>query len=302
VLSVFGDESIDESQRRVFAVAGLFGSEAQWDALEVKWKTRTNGIAFHAADCESDQRDYVNFSHAENQTLYKDLTTLLVDSKLVGYGVAIDLVSQNKYLGELLPESPYYKCFGEIVLFFARQAYLSIPQEQVKFTFDQRLETQYNSTFLYDYMATLPEWEHRSYIHQEVSFASRKMVGIQAADLWAREIMKHLDNQIGPKKRDTRRSFIALQDSKRFGANWYVGEYFDGLAKAIAAMDAPSGMGAFQQGAYKEWLTQGRHSDSYAMRIKYVTQRDAIERAKGNPTHFEDVKEFTQGQNPPRRS
>jgi hypothetical protein len=34
-------------------------------------------------------------------------------------------------------------------------------------------------------MANLPEWEHSSYIHGEVGFASRKIVGIQAADLWA---------------------------------------------------------------------------------------------------------------------
>ena len=58
MLSVFGDESSDEKKQRVFAVAGVIGSEEMWNAIEPRWVSRTGGIPFHANNCDSDQGDY----------------------------------------------------------------------------------------------------------------------------------------------------------------------------------------------------------------------------------------------------
>jgi|SRR5580658_2169648 hypothetical protein len=294
VLSAFGDESSDEKKQRVFAVSGVFGDQNQWDALEAKWRQRLpEGLDFHAAQCESDQGDFSKFEHHENKALYKDLTLLLVRSGLWGYGVAMDLISQNKYMGELLPESPYYKCFGEVVLFFAHRAVMYVPREQVKFTFDRRLETEFNATALYDYMAKLPEWEDHDYLHEEVAFASRKSVGVQAADLYAYEVMKHLDNMIGPKKRDTRRSFQVLLNTERFGGHIYIDDYFKGLQEAIAKLDEGN-KAAWQPGEYKQWLEKNGLSDTYAHRLRYTMQCDAIARSKGDQTYFEDVQRWSE--------
>jgi hypothetical protein len=286
VLSAFGDESSDETHQRVFAVAAIFGEQQHWDELEVKWRERTGDIDFHAADCDSDAGPYATSSHAENKALYRDLTQLLVDSALLGYGVALDLISQNKYMPELLPESPYYKCFAEVVIFFAHRAAFYIPRERIKFTFDRRLETQFNATALYDYLAKLPEWDDRSYLHEEIAFASRRSVGVQAADLWAREVMKRLDNEIGPKERAVRRSFEVLENTERFGGRICSGEYFKGLQQAVHAMDISDGPGAFRHTDYKEWLTKYKQLDNYATRLRYLTQHDAIQRASGSPTHL----------------
>jgi|GEM_PF-300979 len=289
VLSAFGDESSDETHQRVFAVGALFGNQDQWDALEVKWRARTGDVDFHATECDSDKGVYASSPHADNKKLYKDLTVLLAESRLLGYGAAIDLIKQNEHMKDLLPESPYYRCFGEVVIHFAEQAFLSIPQEPVKFIFDRRLEIQYNATALYDYLAKLPEWEHHSYIHDEVGFASRKTVGVQAADLWTREIMKHLDNIIGPVPRAKRRSMEALEKTKRFGANLYTGDFYTGLQQRLNDLDKSDGPGAFKRGNYKKWLIENKLGDSYATRVRYAIQYDAIQRAQGNPTHFDDV-------------
>jgi hypothetical protein len=295
VLTAFGDESSDESHERVFSVGAVFGDESQWDKLQSKWVERTGGAEFHAAECDSDQGDYKRSSHGENKQLYKDLTLLLAQSGLWGYGVALDLISQRKYMPDLLPESPYYKCFGEVVIFFTHRAVMYVPREQVKFTFDRRLETQYNATALYDYMAKLPEWRDSEYLHDEIAFASRKTVGVQVADLWAREVMKRLDNEIGPVKRNPRKAFEALRGTGRFGATLYAGEYFDGLNRAIKAMDNTGEPGAFRSGDYKNWLQKHGLTDTYGNRVRYTSQYDAIQRAVGNLTHFEDVRRFSQG-------
>jgi hypothetical protein len=293
VLIAFGDESSDETHQRVFAVGALFGNQQQWERLESSWRARTGDADFHASACDSDQGAYAGTPHAENKKLYRDLTILLAESRLLGYGAAIDLQMQRVHMKNLLPESSYYRCFGEVVIFFAEQAYLSIPQEPVRFTFDRRLETEYNARALYDYMANLPEWEHHDFIHKEVGFASRKTVGVQAADLWTREVMKHLDNTVGPVHRLKRRSMEALEKTRRFGTRLYTGDYFAGLQERINELDNAPGQSAFKNKNYKTWIDSHGSSDSYAMRVRYLAQYDAIQRAAGNSTHFDDVRAGT---------
>lgn len=266
VLTVFGDESADETKERVFAVAGIFGSQEQWDALKEKWLVRTGGVIFHASDCECDQGDYAENGHEVNLALYRDLITLLADSNLLGYGVSIDIASQNQHLGELLPDAPYYKCFAEVVLHFAEQGFLAVPPEPVSFTFDFRLESKHNAAALYDHMSRLASWQYHSFIQDEIAFAVRKSVGIQVADLYARETMKFLDNQVGPVIRPKRRSLIKLEATGRFGMNAYTGEYFKGLKVAIE--QNPS----FRREEYAQWLEQHRILDNWASRVRYFEQ------------------------------
>jgi hypothetical protein len=55
MLLVYGDESMDETHSRVCAAAAVLGTKEQWTTLESKWVQRTDGVPFHANDCESDQ-------------------------------------------------------------------------------------------------------------------------------------------------------------------------------------------------------------------------------------------------------
>jgi hypothetical protein len=102
MLTVFGDESADESKQRVFAVAGVVGPTEMWEALEPKWLSRTGGIPFHANDCDSDQGEYAETPHDENKALYRHLTTLLANSGLGGYGIVLDVSAQR----EVFPDAP----------------------------------------------------------------------------------------------------------------------------------------------------------------------------------------------------
>jgi hypothetical protein len=54
MVSVYGDESADETKQRVFAVAALIGTYSQWSWLRSRWSERTGGKEFHAAKCESE--------------------------------------------------------------------------------------------------------------------------------------------------------------------------------------------------------------------------------------------------------
>lgn len=271
--SVFGDESADESKVRVFAVAGVFGSESDWSSLKAGWFDRTGERIFHAADCETNQGDFATTTDAENKRLYKDLTQLLCRSKLMGRGHAVDLAGWRDAFPATLDtraDIPYYTCFRNVVQECGDLALLSVPQENVEFTFDQRLESNYNAGVLYSYMAKLKSWPASSYLQEKISFASRKYVGVQAADLVARETMKHLDNIVGPKKRGTRRSLAALQESGRFRFTFYTREWFKDFRRDFRNVAASCGVD-FKE--YQEWLAQHGLTDNISNRHRHMIGR-----------------------------
>jgi hypothetical protein len=84
---IFGDESADETGRRVFAVAGLMGTEEQWDGLVEKWIIATGGKEFHAAEWETEHaNDPDTDKHKTNCRIYADLTQLVARGGLHGGG------------------------------------------------------------------------------------------------------------------------------------------------------------------------------------------------------------------------
>jgi hypothetical protein len=251
--TVNGDESADETKSRVFAVSGVFGSEQDWDELKRAWVERTGGVIFHATECETNQGDFKETSDPENKALYKDLVRLLCESHLMGRSFAMDMIGWNKHFAGALEDIPYLTCFRNVVYECGHLASLSVPQDNVEFTFDQHPETNHNAGVLYTYMAQMKEWSASPYLHHKVSFASRKYVGIQVADLLARETMKHLDNQVGPVKRPTRLSFKALLAAKRFSFSFLTESYFESFRRNIDRLSDQRGV---DYGDYQRWLEE----------------------------------------------
>lgn len=212
LLSVYGDESSDEKKRRVFAVAGVIGTDEDWLRLEARWVERTRGRPFHANNCDSDRGDYVNTPHAENKALYRDLTSLLAGSGLGGWGFAIDLAASR----EVFPDAPdiaFYRCFMEVVT--AMKQCAANNGRGVRFTFDSRQESEHNTGMLYGMLRDQPGW--KNVLAPSIAFAcSRDYPKVQVADLFARETMKVLDNALGPVKRPPRKSWLALYNTERF--------------------------------------------------------------------------------------
>jgi len=171
----------------------------------------------------------------------------------------------------LVPEDvPYLSCFRNVVHRCGDLARLAIQQDKVEFTFDQRLETNYNAGELYSYMARLKEWSGSEYLHKKVSFANRRYVGIQVADLVAREAMKHLDNMIGPVKRIIRQSMKALAKTHRFEFTFHNKEYFDGMKDRMPALRQEVGLDLTE---YADWLAKRGLVDNISNRHRHLMER-----------------------------
>ncbi|MGB9120502.1 MAG: hypothetical protein WCE73_07780, partial [Candidatus Angelobacter sp.] len=206
--SIVGDESASEY---VFALAALIGNDREWLSLERNWNKRTAGAVFHAAECESDRGDFCRYSHAENLSLYADLTSIIATSGVRGFGIALDLVTFREVFPSP-PEMAYYWCFIGVVRHFAAEERYR-DGTCMDFVFDHRQDGGHNVGALYNCFLS-PDWSNENTsLGARLMFDSRKNIRIQAADLVARETMKAMDNIVGLKQRPLRRSMLALKEA-----------------------------------------------------------------------------------------
>lgn len=266
--TAYGDESADETKQRVFAIGGLFGYKSDWDLFRGKWTNRTGGKVFHAAECDSNQGDYEHTSNDENKKLYADLSNIIAESNLIGRAIAINLVEYKETLGPMLDKEPYYLCFVDVVIHLARQAVVCIPRDRIKFTFDRNTQIEYSAGALYDGIINRDYPHFKELLDDEIAFATRKEIGIQAADLIAREGMKLLDNQCGPVSRPTRLSTQTLQSCKRIKFRSLRRSWFEETIRGAAQQTDPK-YAMYSKTTCKEWLAERGLQLNLANKIKY---------------------------------
>jgi hypothetical protein len=267
VYCTYGDESRDRTKQRVYAVAGVFGHQTEWDEISALWAARLGGRIFHAADCEAGYGDFKDMEAPERHKLYRDLTTLLVKSKLLGHGEAINIQEYNEAFPGDFDHAPYMWAFGNIVQSMAELAAASIPPQQVEITFDQNQEIQYNATAVYNLMIHSPKTNHREFLFDKLSFACRRTVGVQIADLFARETMKHLDGMLGSQS-VRRGSFAALTDTNRFRFRAVGRTDFVRSKQKLEAL----GLEDASLDAYRKWLTENGLHDCLSNRIAHLQE------------------------------
>lgn len=287
-LHLFGDESADESKQRVFAISGLLGTDHEWKLAEDAWLARTGGKVFHATECETEYaHDPDPDKHKANLALYKDLTGILVDGYVAGISMALDLGSFREFFPAAPPDMPYFKCISDLLTVFSnltRENNSKPPEEwefgegHIDFTFDDRRESKHNAGRLYTAFLNQPEWANNNgCLGAKLSFDTRENPRIQMADLIAREAMKELDRKVGPVKRPSRKSFLALEQSGKFKFQERDRAYLENSRRKMPQLQAETGM---TDEGYGRWLFEtgrvqnGKPHDTIANRIEYFVLLD----------------------------
>jgi hypothetical protein len=268
VFTVFGDESSDDKGERIFSVAGVGGSQEEWDDLEVSWLKLTEGRVFHSSDCEAGRGDFANMGKKDRLKLYKDLVNLLISTKLLGYVVTTDVAGFHEFNPDTDSNAPYHHCFVRVIVHFAEIGFQLIPRDKVSFTFDINTQTNFSSGLLYDYMARTDEWPFGAQL-DKLSFANRKTVGIQVADMIAREFMKHCDNFIvGPQKyKRPRESYKALARSFRYRGIYEAREYWQSFRSQFQELEKRTGL---TRDSYAQWLKDKGLTDCMTNKHRYL--------------------------------
>jgi len=210
MLTAYADESSDAKGERIFAVAGVMGTQEEWDALEIDWVRQTGGKIFHATDCESGYGNYKGISEEKRHREYESLTKILARTRMLGFGAIIN-IKDFKASGRFdLRDAPYFECFVSVVLRFVKLARIYIPKQQiVKFVFDINHNVRHNASYLYEeYLVKRKQYkEYTSYMDRKMGFATSEKIGIQVADLFSHEAMKYCDNlYFAENKKYTRKS------------------------------------------------------------------------------------------------
>jgi len=266
MLIAFGDESHDSTKERIFAVAGLLGDERQWASIREKWNARLGGSVFHAADCDSGYGDFRGMPENDRHRLHRELTGIVAASGLIGYGHAIDLAGCRAVAPSAMqdfPDMPYYDCFLKTVIKLSDFAAHFVPRDKVAFTFDQHRETQYNAGVLYKWMTA-----YKPEIAESVRFGSRSEPGIQAADLWARELMKRCDTHLFDDRARARPQWNMLAATKRFQFHFTLGRE---LARTLDEVPELEG---FNHTAFEQWREAQKLTDNLSNRFRYVASVD----------------------------
>ena len=265
VIYLYGDDGADAKKERVIAVSVVAGYEDWWHDLEDKWLARCGGIPFHATDCESNHGDYQNRPPEQNKAMYRDLTTLLVQSKLEGVAIAIDLVAQLKAFPYSV-ELAYYRAFLECL---QRVGRLAVDLGEVaKLTFDISSENEYNAGLLYKIVRD-GDPELFQWLHPEISFIPwRESARVQTGDLLAYEAWKALDHSVGHAKR-RRKSWDALRETGRFETYSYSAGWFADLKKDIDSGTLERKVN-FTKADYHQWLRDKKRHHNMSNLIQFL--------------------------------
>jgi len=278
MLLVYGDESMDQTQDRVCAVAGVIGTEDQWNWIEPIWIDRTGGIPFHANDCEGNWEDFAakdgedrNEAVQRNKDLYRDLTILLAKSGLGGFASVIDLAAQRRAFPSPYDPPLYYQGLMDVIEAMRNAA--ADRNDIAKITFDNRKESQFNASVVYAYLQESGlYWSN--HLDSKIEFeSSRKNPRIQVADLFAREAMKKLDNAlVAPAGKDprVRRSWEALNATRHFEVKIYGEKYFSGLTKKMEHFGRITGV---TENDYAEWIGKKRVPRCHTSYLQFLTAR-----------------------------
>lgn len=256
VLSVYGDESYDGKRKRVCAVAGIIGHQGEWDNLEPLWLKCTKGKIIHPTDDEF-RGDY---------KLILKLAKLLAETNMIGYAFAIDLATHKQYFPNSNRNMPYYYGFEAVVHFMGNLAALHVPSQKVEFIFHRNYEIEYNAGSLYHCMLNDPTWKSAKYLANKVSFADNSDIRIQAACLFAREIMKHFDIRISKMNRYPRLAIGTLFNTKRYDYDYYTKNDFKQLEDEMIYCESKASL----RELYDKWLLRKRRIDNASNMLEFL--------------------------------
>jgi len=266
VYAVYGDESRDEEHGRVYAVASVFGHDDDWAELEGPWKAVLGDRVFHAAECEFGKGDFRDLKQGEGKRIYRELVTLIAQRKFFGLGVAISVLDYSKSFPNDFVDAPYLWAFGDCIHAASELAYLTIPSGPLEITFDRNEPIEHNTGTMYAFLRRSRNTKHRELLPDKISFACRRTLGIQVADLFARETMKRMDTDITKADLPIRRSFVALQKTGRFNYRSLVAANFEENKRELAARFSPRA----DMSSYRKWLENNRLQDCLSNRIAHL--------------------------------
>ena len=233
-------------------------------------------MVFHSADCESGYGDFRGVQPEERDKLHIDLTSMLANSGLIGWGLAIDLKGLGLAFPETLTDQVPNSCFFRTMLFHVDRAHANYPGQPLRIVFDRNKKTEHNSRLLFEYLAEESDPDKRELLPLKPEFLSREEIGVQSSDLWARELMKYLDGILFSSYYKPSRAMEHSVEDETIRGRVAIRVLFPKHERQMATLEEKTGM---NKEKYTSWLLRKKRQDSQSNRVEYMKDVAARDRS-----------------------
>jgi hypothetical protein len=193
IISYF-DDSSDPLRQEYFLAGGLLADEERWIDFESAWKKATEHLEqpFRSTDCECQHGQFADWNKSDCDALMAQLVGLLDEHRIGGFASVIPVPDFQAVFPQLDKLAPYLLAVEHTFLNMAHIA--AKTDEEIHVWFEQGTAPDADIMRIYKRLKNLECWEHRRRI-TNISFADKRMPQLQAADLVAREALKHMQNR-----------------------------------------------------------------------------------------------------------
>jgi len=197
MLESYFDDSSDRDRERYYACGGLMGLRENWDWFCGRWcyERKAAGLSddepFRATDCECGHGVFKDWPKEKRDSLMATLVSLVRDMQLYGFAAIIPIDLYKKYF----PMGTGHQAF----LIVAQQAIMNMAfiannkptPDDITVWFEDGPRTS-GVKSRYDAVKQ-SSWPSARRLYG-LTFADKKCLPLQSADLVAREAFKHIEN------------------------------------------------------------------------------------------------------------
>jgi len=188
------DESCDPKRERLFAVGGLSAEEHVWTKFELRWLSRTHELRkpFRSTECECQQRQFATWKKSDCDQLMADLVGLILEYPISGLGWIVPIPDYASITGNAGEYEGYF--LGLKCVFITAAHLAEAFGSNIRFWVEENRATASRAAQIYHDIKGIKGWRPVRRM-AGVSFLGKSIVGLQAADLVARERFKFIDNR-----------------------------------------------------------------------------------------------------------
>jgi hypothetical protein len=200
------DDSADSGHDRFQAAGGLFTHELRWARFKIAWQRATEHLdaPFHATDCECGHGQFKSWNKPERDALMKELSQLINDFDFGVFGSAVSINEFRQVFPNAHEDQPYLLCLGMCIAHIAEVTRLGnamLPSRgmapcAVRFYVERRKATEGREKALYSEIREATKfWRPPLITGEGLLHRGKEDRGLQAADLFAREVYKFRANE-----------------------------------------------------------------------------------------------------------
>jgi hypothetical protein len=216
MITAYFDDSGTSQSNSVAAVAGYIGSVAQWERFGIEWNNllHASGVSqMHRTDLESFYGEFAGWTPQKRDVLVNKAQEIIKDRTYVGIGHSVVKEDFERILPQILQEfygGPYGYCAFLCIARAIRWHGNKKISEPLDWVFEAGTEGSGQFNMLMSTLYANPDMR-RDFKVNGWAFRDKTVVPLQAADVLAYEMFKHVTNQIvGKGEKKVRISFNYL--------------------------------------------------------------------------------------------